>query len=112
MLANPGTIVVSESFGGNMAEYMGSLEKLLKIESKLLIPAHGMPLGQPKLHIQKLLDHRLWRETRIQEAYDSGARTMDDLLARTYDDVPEAALMLARHSLKAHLKKLRLSLDE
>jgi len=52
------------------------------------------------------LDHRLWREAKIQQAYAAGAKTFEELLARAYDDAPEQALMWARHSLDAHLAKL------
>lgn len=111
MVANPGTVVVSEEYRGNMADFMQSLQRLLEIDCKLIVPAHGMPLGQPKRKLRELLDHRLWRESRIREAYTAGVRTMDELLSQTYDDVPESARLLARHSLQAHLTKLGLALE-
>jgi len=111
MIANPGTIVVSEQYRGDMAEYMRSLEKLMEFDSKLIVPAHGAPMGQPKQRLQELLDHRLWRELKIQDAYEAGACRMDDLLKQAYDDVPEVALALARHSLQAHLTKLGIKLE-
>lgn len=106
MLANPGTIVVSRKYGGDMAEFMQSLEKLLQLDCKLIIPAHGHPAGRPHEFIQQQLDHRLWREAKIKRAYDEGATTFDQLLAKAYDDAPEPALRWARHSLDAHLAKL------
>jgi glyoxylase-like metal-dependent hydrolase (beta-lactamase superfamily II)/8-oxo-dGTP pyrophosphatase MutT (NUDIX family) len=106
MLANPGSIVVSRKYGGDMAAFMQSLEKLLKLDCKLIIPAHGHPAGRPHEFIQQQLDHRLWREAKIKRAYDEGATTFDQLLANAYDDAPEPALRWARHSLDAHLAKL------
>jgi ribonuclease/clavin/mitogillin len=106
MVANPGTIVISREYGGDMAEFMRSLEKLLKFESKLIIPSHGHPVGRPHEFIQQQLDHRHWREGKIKRVHDEGATTFDQLLARAYDDAPEYALPWARHSLDAHLKKL------
>jgi ribonuclease/clavin/mitogillin len=106
MVANPGSIVVSRKYGGDMGEFLRSLEKLLEVDSKLIIPAHGHPAGRPHEFIQQQLDHRLWREAKIKRAYDEGARTFDELLARSYDDVPEQALRWARHALDAHLAKL------
>jgi ribonuclease/clavin/mitogillin len=106
MLANPGSIVVSRKYGGDMAVFMQSLEKLLKLDCKLIIPAHGHPAGRPHEFIQQQLDHRLWREAKIKRAYDQGATTFDQLLATAYDDAPEPALRWARHSLDAHLAKL------
>jgi glyoxylase-like metal-dependent hydrolase (beta-lactamase superfamily II) len=110
MLANPGSIVVSRKYGGDMAEFMRSLEKLQQLDCKLIIPSHGHPTGRPHEFIQKQIDHRLWREAKIKRAYDEGATTFDQLLAKVYDDVPEQALRWARHSLDAHLAKLGIDL--
>lgn len=106
MIANPGTIVVSREYSGDMGDFMRSLERLLELDCKLMIPAHGQPTGRPREFIQQQLDHRLWREAKIQQAYAAGAKTFEELLARAYDDAPEQALMWARHSLDAHLAKL------
>lgn len=106
MTANPGTIVVSRNYRGDMAAFMDSLQRLLEIDCKLIIPSHGMPLGDPRRHLREHLEHRLWREQKIRSAYESGARTFDELLAHAYDDAPVEVLPLARHSLDAHLAKL------
>lgn len=106
MLANPGSIVVSRQFGGDMADFIRSLERLLTLDCKLIIPAHGHPAGQPREFIQQQLDHRLWREAKIRHALENGAATFDELLAQAYDDAPQQAIVWARHSLDAHLAKL------
>jgi glyoxylase-like metal-dependent hydrolase (beta-lactamase superfamily II)/8-oxo-dGTP pyrophosphatase MutT (NUDIX family) len=106
MVANPGTIVVSRAYAGDMADFMHSLERLLKLDCKLIIPAHGQPAGSPREFLKRHLDHRLWREAKIQQAHDAGAATFDELLARAYDDAPPEALVWARHALDAHLAKL------
>jgi ribonuclease/clavin/mitogillin len=110
MLANPGSIVVSRKYGGDMAAFMQSLEKLLTLDCKLIIPAHGHPAGRPHEFIQQQLDHRLWREAKIKRAYDEGSTTFDQLLTTAYDDIPQPALRWARHSLDAHLVKLGIEL--
>ncbi len=106
MVANPGTIIVSRQFAGDMSDFMQSLERLLDVDCKLIIPAHGQPAGKPRAFIEQHLTHRRWREGKIKQAYDSGATTFDALLAQAYDDAPEAALPWARHALDAHLAKL------
>ena len=106
MVANPGSIVISRSFGGDMGAFMRSLERLLTVDCKLIIPSHGHPLGEVREFITKQLEHRRWREEKIRRAHDEGATTFDELLARAYDDAPEQALPWARHSLDAHLAKL------
>ncbi len=113
MIANPGTIVVSEAYGGDMDAFLVSLERLMTLEeAKLVVPAHGMPQPQPVEVFQQHREHRLWRERKIQEAYEGGARTLEELLATAYDDAPEEARPLAEHSLRAHLTRLGLSLAE
>jgi glyoxylase-like metal-dependent hydrolase (beta-lactamase superfamily II)/8-oxo-dGTP pyrophosphatase MutT (NUDIX family) len=106
MVANPGTIVVSRKYGGDMAAFVRSLERLIEVDAKLIIPAHGQPAGRPREFLKHHFDHRLWREAKISAAHASGAATFDDLLARAYDDAPPEALPWARHSLDAHLAKL------
>lgn len=106
MLANPGTIVVSRQYGGDMAAFVDSLARIRDLQCRLIIPSHGHPVGSPREVIQQHIDHRLWREAKIKRAYDEGATTFDQLLARGYDDAPEQALPWARHSLDAHLAKL------
>ena len=106
MVANPGTIVISREYGGDMAAFLRSLDRLLQLDCKLIIPAHGQPAGRPHELVQQQIDHRLWREDKIKHAHDEGAATFEELLARGYDDAPEQALPWARHSLDAHLAKL------
>lgn len=111
MVANPGSIVVSRKYGGDMTAFILSLEKLLRVDCKLIIPAHGHPAGRPHEFIQQQLDHRLWREQKIKRAYEDGAKSFDQLLATAYDDAPESARRWARHSLDAHLSKLGIELS-
>lgn len=106
MLANPGTIVVSPDYAGDMAQFIASLERLTRETFDVAIPAHGMPVPNGPRQIQKHLEHRLWREEKVKEAVASGARTLEDILRLAYDDVEPEAWPLARHSLRAHLVKL------
>lgn len=111
MVANPGSIVVSRQFAGDMGDFIRSLERLLEVDCKLIIPAHGHPVGKPREFIQQQLDHRLWREAKIKQAYEDGATTFEELLAKAYDDAPPQALPWARHALDAHLAKLGIEMS-
>ncbi|MBL9122095.1 MAG: MBL fold metallo-hydrolase [Planctomycetaceae bacterium] len=112
MVANPGSIIVSRQFGGDMDEFIRSLQRLLEIDCKLIIPAHGQPAGKPGELIQQQLAHRLWREDKIKQAYAAGATTFEELLAQAYDDAPPQALPWARHALDAHLARLGIALPQ
>ena len=109
MVANPGTIVVAHEFGGDMDQYLKSLERLIACDFSLLIPSHGIPPKNPKEKLRETIAHRLWRERRIKDAWDAGHTTMDALLSAAYDDAPKESLGLAALSLKAHLHRLGLS---
>ncbi|MFP6583815.1 MAG: MBL fold metallo-hydrolase [Candidatus Hydrogenedentota bacterium] len=112
MIANPGTIVVGESFGGNMNQFLASLERLMAIEEATrIVPSHGLSEPDPQAVLKKHRDHRLWRESKIKDAYDAGATTLAELLAAAYDDAPKAAMPIAEHALKAHLTRLEITLD-
>lgn len=113
MIANPGTIVVSHAYGGNMNEFLASLERLMEIEeANLIIPAHGMAQSDPRERLGEHLKHRLWREEKIHNAYDQGSKTLKELLATAYDDAPVEALPLAEHALQAHLARLGIELSD
>ena len=100
------SIVIPHGRGGDMSAYLDSMERLLQLDFDLMIPSHGAEMTQPKKIIQAQIHHRLARERKIQAALDAGARDMDELLARSYDDVPQRLWELARRTLKAHLVRL------
>ncbi len=110
MVANPGTIIVSESFGGNMQDFMDSLTRLSELDAELLIPAHGLCLDNPREVFLQNRAHRQWREDKVKAALDEGHATIKDLLEHAYDDAPQEAIPLAEHSLKAILSKLGVSI--
>ncbi len=113
MVANPGTIVVSEQYGGNMDQFIASLERLMAMEEpRLIIPSHGIPVGRSEEIFRKHRDHRLWRENKIREAYESGHTEFKALLAAAYDDAKPEAMPLAEHALRAHLTRLGLKPEE
>jgi len=113
MAANPGTIVVSERYGGDMTQYLESLERLLQEAFTFVIPAHGLPLWgrDSKQVLQGLIDHRLAREAKIRAAVEGGAATLDAILEQAYDDTPREAWPLAEEQARAHLSRLGIALE-
>lgn len=112
MVAGTGTIVVAHAFGGNMVDFMNSFERMLEEDVKIIIPAHGHPEPKPHDMIRKHRDHRLWREKKIKDLLDAGVTDEDELLAKVYDDAPEAAMDLARHTMKAHMERIEALANE
>lgn len=113
MAANPGTILISPDAGGDMTQYLHSLERLLAEDFHALIPAHGLPIAgdAAKEMIRNLIAHRLEREAKIKAALEAGARTTQELLERAYDDTPREVWPLAEQQLAAHLVRLGHSVE-
>ena len=106
MVAGRSSIIIAHSHGGDMSAYLASMQRLLEMDFDLMIPAHGFSFPKPHKIIQKQIDHRLFRERRVQAALDKGLKTIDQLLAEVYDDVPRAMWKYAADTLKAHLVRL------
>jgi glyoxylase-like metal-dependent hydrolase (beta-lactamase superfamily II)/8-oxo-dGTP pyrophosphatase MutT (NUDIX family) len=103
-----GSTVVINPPDGDMGAYLRSLQALLAEDIEWLAPGHGFLIDQPHAVVNKTIAHRLAREKKVLGALKAlGASTMDALLARVYDDVPEKLHAVARRSLTAHLHKLR-----
>ncbi len=109
LFANPGTILVSPEHGGDMTQYLHSLERAAALEGlEMVVPSHGwaMPGTEGVGHLRRLIAHRLQREARIVEALKRGLRAEDDLLDAAYNDTPADLRDLARLQLRAHLRRL------
>lgn len=112
LMANPGTILVSPDYGGDMTRYLESLERLLREPIRFTVPGHGLPtFGESgRDHLRGLIDYRLAREAKIKAAWDAGAHTLDALLQKAYDDTAREAWPLAEQQLRAHLIRLGISI--
>ncbi|MDO8490995.1 MAG: MBL fold metallo-hydrolase [Dehalococcoidia bacterium] len=100
-----GTTVVVPP-GGNMADYVKSLEKLLAMDISLVCPGHGPLVKEPRRKIVELLDHRLERERQVLEAMKRGKSTVDGLIAAIYPELDKRLFSLARWQVLAQIDKL------
>jgi glyoxylase-like metal-dependent hydrolase (beta-lactamase superfamily II) len=92
---------------GDMADYLGSLAALARLDLAALAPGHGPLLEAPRAAIEALIRHRLEREARVAAALAAQSpATLDALLPLAYRDVDPALWGFARYSLEAHLIKL------
>ncbi len=96
------TTVVSPP-DGNMRDYMAALRRLLPREEKRYYPTHGAPIEEPAGFVARLIAHREEREAQILLALKEGARTIPDLVAIIYRDVPRHLHPAAARSVLAHL---------
>ncbi|WP_157271598.1 MBL fold metallo-hydrolase [Azohydromonas aeria] len=104
-----GSTVVINPPDGDMAAYLASLRRLRDELPALqwIAPGHGFLIGQPARVWDLLIRHREQREMKLLGALTAQPQPLDALLARVYDDVPEAKHAAARRSLLASLLKLQ-----
>src|SRR4030095_5466295 len=74
---------------------------------KSLFPGHGPVIKNAEAKLREYIDHRLWRENRIFDAWSAGIHRPADMLPTVYDDVPRQAWPLAERQILAHLERLR-----
>jgi endoribonuclease LACTB2 len=92
---------------GHMGSYLESLKRVRDIRPRLIYPSHGEAISYPTALINQFLSHRQMREDKVEEALrEHGSASVDEVLPRVYDDVPEHVLPIARLNLMAHLDHL------
>jgi glyoxylase-like metal-dependent hydrolase (beta-lactamase superfamily II) len=102
-----GSTVVILPPDGSMRLYLASLRQLLTLPVAALAPGHGSVIPQAHADIERVIAHRLQRESKLVRALaQRGRATLRELIAEVYDDVPPALHELAMHSLLAHAIKL------
>jgi len=106
MLASESTIVIDPP-DGHMSDYLASLDKLQSLRPKFLFPSHGAMFADGERRLGALRKHRLWREERVLEAWQTGVREPAEFLASLYDGLEKAAHPLAERQIVAHLDRLR-----
>jgi glyoxylase-like metal-dependent hydrolase (beta-lactamase superfamily II) len=102
-----GTVVIPASAGGNLVEYVASLDRLRALRPRRLLPGHGAIIEDPDALIAEYLAHRADRERQIVEALRAGHASPDAIVARIYDNLHPAVVRAAADSVLAHLIKLK-----
>jgi recombination protein RecT len=110
-ILNGSTTVINPP-DGHMGDYLDSLDVLTAAcaehQIQQILPAHGYVLDHAERVIAHLKAHRLGREEKIagvMQAHPTG--TLDDWVAKAYDDVPNHLWPVAKRSLLAHVAHIR-----
>jgi len=96
------TTVVSPP-DGDMARYMASLEKLIARDDARYWPTHGPAIEQPQDFVRALLGHRHARERQILDCLADGPKSIPEMVAVMYAEVPQGLHKAAGRSVLAHL---------
>ena len=105
---NGTTTVVNPQRGGDMVQYLASLERMRKLRRLARIcPGHGDVIDDPKAVLDEYVAHRKMRERQILKSLQSGPVKITELVERLYVDTPEGLLEMAGRQVHAHLLKLK-----
>lgn len=107
-----GSTTVIDPPDGDMTAYLESLDVLdaacAEHDACFILPAHGHVLGFARQVIAQLKAHRLAREAKVAAVMRADPEgTMDDWVAKAYDDVPERVWPVAKRSLLAHVERIQ-----
>jgi glyoxylase-like metal-dependent hydrolase (beta-lactamase superfamily II) len=100
-----GTTVIPAE-GGDLLDYMHSLERLLGEAPTAIYPAHGPVIRDGRAKLREYIDHRNQREQEIVAALRAGLTAIPAIVARVYAAYPAALHLPARSSVCSHLRKL------
>jgi glyoxylase-like metal-dependent hydrolase (beta-lactamase superfamily II) len=101
------SVMIHWSRGGDLGQYLASLERLLALEPRRLLPAHGPAIDDPRAVLTGYLTHRRHREQQVLAALRAGHATVQAIAESIYDGLAPALMPAAQENVRAHLEKLR-----
>lgn len=78
------TTYVGSGVFGNMTDYLESLNRLLKLDLDMILPAHGEIIRDPGSKIRESIEHKKAREKEILKVLDDGEISLDNLIKKVY----------------------------
>ena len=100
------TVVIPGGRGGDLVQYLASLERVLALAPAVMLPAHGPALHDPERILRGYIGHRRQRESEILEILSEGPASIEDIVGQLYPTLREELIGAARDSVLAHLMKL------
>jgi endoribonuclease LACTB2 len=92
---------------GDLTVYLDSLRRLLTLDCRLLLPAHGGPSSRPRQTLEDALAHRAKREEMLLAALGPEPRTIPDLAVELYKGLPAPLMRFAELQVLAGVEKLQ-----
>jgi glyoxylase-like metal-dependent hydrolase (beta-lactamase superfamily II) len=100
-----GTTVIPGQ-GGDLRQYLNSLDRLLAQKPAAIYPAHGPLIQDGDAKIREYIAHRQMREDQILAALGAGPLAIPEIVAQIYADYPPSLHGPAGESVGSHLRKL------
>ncbi|MFQ5478928.1 MAG: MBL fold metallo-hydrolase [Candidatus Binatia bacterium] len=104
LVLGAGTTVIPED--GDLGDYMASLRRVLELDLRVIYPAHGPAIADPRRKIGQYIAHRELRERQIVDGLGGDVGSVAELVEAIYTDVPDFLHAAAGASVLAHLRKL------
>lgn len=106
LIAGSGTVVVDDQPRA-LADYLGSLERLLVLAPRTIYPGHGPVVEDGLAKVRDYLDHRRQRVDQVVEALGrlDGA-TVDQLVGEIYPGLTTNLVPMAARNVRANLELL------
>ena len=96
------------AYAGCVADYLGSLDRLERLDARVLLPTHGPAILDPAERIRRYRAHRQARINEVARALAAHSdATVDDLMKVVYGDIPTGVSPAARASLAALIEHVR-----
>jgi len=104
LIQTVGTVVI-QAPEGDMKKYFATLERIISLKPKNIIPSHGIIIGGTH-KLEETLKHRRLREEQVFH-FAIQKKTIEEMLAAIYPGLEENLLPYAQRQIEAHLKKLK-----
>jgi ribonuclease/clavin/mitogillin len=101
------SVMIHATRGGDLAQYLHSLERLLTLAPLHLLPAHGPDVIDPASLLRGYINHRRMREAQVLAALVAGHDAVQSIVESIYDGLAPALVPAAAENVHAHLEKLR-----
>ena len=101
-----GTIVIPAGRGGDLTEYLASLNRVRSLRPERLLPGHGPIIDNPDAIIDGYVRHRAQRDHQILSVLKSGASVPEEIAPKIYGALAPELTIAAAETVLAHLIKL------
>ena len=101
------SVMIHWSRGGDLGQYLASLERLLTLNPRRLLPAHGPAIDDPRTILTGYLEHRRQRERQVLDALRAGHASVQAIAESIYHGLAPALIPAAHENVRAHLEKLK-----
>lgn len=106
MIAGQGSILIDPP-EGHMATYLASLQRLIALAPRALVPSHGPLLTDAAVRLEQQLAHRRSRGQKVHAAIAAGAHDTAAIVAAAYGpDTPPQMFPFAARSVCAIVEQL------